>query len=526
MIQKENASKIDRVVKELIEINKRVDVHDDDITEMIKVIQELDGDRIQDGKTTEILKQKYDLLDERIENLSEAILEVNNSLNRVAKIQVDNNDLNVIKEACLQDFTTLNDRINDISETVEVMGDHIERNEKEIESIKILKQPKVNMMRKDISSPLRSSMSQHLGSNLHKRRSDSQTELNRLENINRLTDQDTFGKYEPKKIRERDSVLSGSKITRYLGDSFDEGNDFNYKTNTNRIDPYKEVLKEKPTELNEPSTVNKFQKINRNIMRSSPGEDVIVEDFDSDYEDNKTEKQHKESNQKPMSSKQSDYTFKADEIFNNDTEQDSHQKKTVKEADKVSLIQKKKSEESKRPSSVIDLPNKKSQNIWSDKARDNELDKEVADKHKDIREIKSQSMKPIGNIPKEEPQHMQLGPIGGDTLDEESSEEGYESDSSMGDNDYFQGHITQKHDEIKKHEKQKELEDPDEQLDDWDYEDESEKPKDSNKMYQYYNPGKQSVSNNSKPKDIKAKSKGKMDDFNLGDLNDDDDDDE
>lgn len=517
VIQKENASKIDRVIKELIEINKRVDVHDDDITEMIKVIQELDADRIQDGKTTEILKQKYDLLDERIENLSVAIVEVNSTLIRVSKIQVDNNDLNVIKEACLQDFTTLNDRINDISETVEVMGDHIERNEKEIESIKILKQPKMNMMRKDISSPLRSSMSQHLGSNLHKRRSDSQTEVNRLENIQRLTDQDTFGKYEQKKIRERDSVLSGSKITRYLGDSFDEGNDLNYKTNSNRIEPYKDGSKNRPSEPYEHSSVNKFQKLNRN-MRSSPGEDVIVEDFDSGYEDNQVEKMHKESNQKPMSSKQSDYTFKADEIFNNDTEQDSHHKKTVKDSDKISSLQKKKSEELKRPSSVVDMANKKSQNIWNEKARDNELDKEVAEKRKSIREIKNQSMKLIENKPKEEPQHMQLGPIGGDTLDEESSEEGYESDSSIGDDEYFQGHITQKHDEIKKHEKQKELEDPDEQLDDWDHEDESEKPKDSNKMYQYYNPGKQSVSNSSKPKDIKSKAKGKMDDLNLDDL--------
>jgi hypothetical protein len=99
VIQKENASKIDRVVKELIESNKRFDIHDDDLTEIAKVIQELDKDRISDGKTTEVLKQKYDLLDERLENLSEAILEVNNIVDRTSKMQVDHNDLNVIKEA-------------------------------------------------------------------------------------------------------------------------------------------------------------------------------------------------------------------------------------------------------------------------------------------------------------------------------------------------------------------------------------------------------------------------------------------
>jgi prefoldin subunit 5 len=92
------------------------------MSEITKVIQELDRDRIQDGKTSDILKQKYELLDERIENLSEAIIEINNTVNRSSKIQVDHNDLNIIKEACLQDFNTLNERINDVGETIDTLS--------------------------------------------------------------------------------------------------------------------------------------------------------------------------------------------------------------------------------------------------------------------------------------------------------------------------------------------------------------------------------------------------------------------
>jgi hypothetical protein len=80
-------------------LDKRFDVHNDDLTEIAKVIRELDKDSISDGKTTQILKQKYDLLDERLENLSQAILEVNNMVDRLSKVQVDQSDLNVIKEA-------------------------------------------------------------------------------------------------------------------------------------------------------------------------------------------------------------------------------------------------------------------------------------------------------------------------------------------------------------------------------------------------------------------------------------------
>lgn len=119
IVQKERNNKLDRILRDLNDFARRVDGHEDDMAEMTKVIQELDRDRIQDGKTTDILKQKYDLLDERIENLSEAIIEINTVVNRSSKIQVDHNDLNVIKEACLQDFNTLNERINDVGETID-----------------------------------------------------------------------------------------------------------------------------------------------------------------------------------------------------------------------------------------------------------------------------------------------------------------------------------------------------------------------------------------------------------------------
>ena len=99
VLQKERATKLDRVIRELNELNRRTETHDDDLTEMTKVIQELDRDRIQDGKTSEILSQKYQLLDERIENLSEAIVEMNTIVTRTSRVNIDHSDLNVIKEA-------------------------------------------------------------------------------------------------------------------------------------------------------------------------------------------------------------------------------------------------------------------------------------------------------------------------------------------------------------------------------------------------------------------------------------------
>ena len=125
VVQQERVSKMDRIIREFNEINRRVDIHDDDMEEITKVIQELDRDRIQDGKTSELLKQKYDLLDERIENLSEAVIEVNTIMTKTSKTYVEINDLNVIKEACLQDFNTLNERINDVGETVDMISKRI-----------------------------------------------------------------------------------------------------------------------------------------------------------------------------------------------------------------------------------------------------------------------------------------------------------------------------------------------------------------------------------------------------------------
>jgi hypothetical protein len=410
----------------------------------------------------------------------------------------------------LQDFTTVNDRMNNISETVERLGGHVDRNEKEINSMRVLKQPIVNMIRKDISSPLKSSMSQYLGSNLNKRRSDSQTEVNRVDNIPRLTSQDNYTKYEPKNISERNSVLSGSKITRYLGDSYD-GHDSGYKSNPNpnRIEAFREGSKERIPRIYDSNS--KLQNHSRN-MRSSPGEDVIVEDFefDSEFGDRQIRQPYKEISKQPNSSRQSDYTFKADEVFNNDTEQESPQKVKPKNPDIAVSLFKKKSEESKKPLSEIDLANKKTSNIWDAKADENKRDKlpvsnylSVKESYNSSKENKSKSMKQVDNMIKEEPQHMQLGPIRGNTLDEESSEEDFESELSMEDNEYFKGHIVHKQEKIKK----------DEQLDDWDLEEDSGKPKDKSKKYQNYNPGKQSVSNNSNKRHVNSKGKGNMNDL-------------
>lgn len=457
VIQKEKANKLDRLIREMNDLAKRVDIHDDDLLETTRVIQELDRDRIQDGKTTEILKQKYELLDERVENLSEAISEMNNIVNRVSKIQVDHNDLNVIKEACLQDFNTLNERINDVSETVEVLSHHVEQTEKEIEAIKVVKQPRVSMIKKDIASPLRSSMSQHLGSNLNKRRSDSQNDLHRMENIQRLTDQDTFSKYEPRHIQERESVLSGSKINRYLGDSFDDSQDYHYKTNPDKVVVFKDSSRGRSQEKDGV----KFQGIKKRMMRASPGEDVIVEDIDSGHEtdrkkDGKEPSKAIDSNQKPMSSRQSECTFKADEIFNNKSEQDSHR-------------------QPKKPNQ-IDLTDQ-SKNIWGAPSSGDKRKSDMLVKENASRGLSDQKSAKLPAEGEKQPERFQLGPIGGDTLDEESSEEDFESELSMEDNQYFQGHIVQKHKDLKQMDKkQAPIANADDD-DDWDYEEEEEKPK-------------------------------------------------
>lgn len=437
VIQKEKGNKIDRMTRELQEINKRLDVHDEDLIEMTKVIQELDRDRIQDGKATQILKQEYDLLDERIDNISEAILELNTMVTRNSKIQVDHNDLNVIKEACLQDFNTLNQRITDVSDTVETIGAQVEHNEKEIDALKMLKQPRLNMNRKDISSPLRSSMSYHLGSNLNKRRSDSASDLHKIEHIQRIADHEGFAKVESRNVHERESVLSHSRINKYLGDSFEEVPDVNYKTNNDRVIAYKETARRLSQEKDQK---NKFQKLNQNLMKSPAEDQIIIEDIDSDYESRHGDRKPTSTKQKHTESKQSELTFKADEIFNDKSEQESNQKDS-----RFTSLEKKKTQE-KGAKSAIDLTNKKHQptNVWDDS--------KAISRNKNILLTENQPLSGKFSTQQKDssPYRVQLGPVGGDTLDEESSEGEFESsDLSMEDNQYLQGHIVQKHQQLK-----------------------------------------------------------------------------
>jgi len=285
----------------------------------------------------------------------------------------------------------------------------------------MLKQPKLNITRKDFASPLRSSMSQHLGSNLHKKRSDSQSDMYRTENIQKLTDQDGFMKVNQKNLHERESVLSHSKINKYLSESFEDA-DSNFNHGPNKIRAY-EKSQEKDRQ-------NRFQKMQKNMRRSSPDEDVIVEDIDS-YEDRTDEIKRTQ-----QSSKRSEYTFKAEEIFNDRSDQDSQHadkkdrainKETIITVEKTVKIQK--IEERKNDKTKNEI-----KNVWGD-------DKSIS-RNKDI--LVSQG-KPIENIVGRQdsspmPYKVQLGPVGGDTLDEESSEgEEYESDLSMENNQYFQG---------------------------------------------------------------------------------------
>jgi hypothetical protein len=312
------------------------------------------------------------------------------------------------------------------------VGEQVDKNEKEIEALKYLKAPKLNAARKDISSPIRSSMSQHLGSNLHKRRSDSQSDLQRTENIQKLAEQDLFLKTESRNVPERESVLSHSRINKYLGESFEEPSDINYNTNVDRVTAYRESARKLSQEKDQK---DKFQRLNKNMLRSSPGEEVIVEDIDSGYEEESDRKRHLGSQQKPVSSKQSECTFKADEIFNDRSEQESQKASMKKQPlDPRNVSLQKKLEESKG-SNLKDL---------------RKID--LSDQKKNILLQQNQPLSaPSSNLKDSSPPYkVQLGPIGGDTLDEESSEEGYESELSLQDNEYFQGHIAQKHQQVSK----------------------------------------------------------------------------
>lgn len=119
VIQKERIAKGDRVERELHDLTRRVDVHDDDLVETTKILQALDRDRIQDGKTTEVLRKQHEILEERLDNMAEAMRELNSMMNKCIKQNVDHDDLNVIKEAWLEDFNTLNLRISDVSNIVD-----------------------------------------------------------------------------------------------------------------------------------------------------------------------------------------------------------------------------------------------------------------------------------------------------------------------------------------------------------------------------------------------------------------------
>ena len=99
VVQKERAAKGDRLEREVQDLVKRVDVHDDDLVETTKILQALDRDRIQDGKTSEVLRQQHEILEERLDNMAEAIRELNSMMNRCVKQIVDHEDLNAIKEA-------------------------------------------------------------------------------------------------------------------------------------------------------------------------------------------------------------------------------------------------------------------------------------------------------------------------------------------------------------------------------------------------------------------------------------------
>lgn len=336
-----------------------------------------------------------------------------------------------------------------------MIGTHVEKNEKEIEAIKMVKQPRVNLIRKDISSPLRSSMSQHLGSNLHKRRAESQENSSRYENIQRLTDQDTFMKFDQRKIPERESVLSGSKINKYLGDSFSENHDSGYQNHPDRVMAFGQRSRESSLEKEKKTN---FQSLQRKINQSSPADKVVLEDIE-DYTEPKNDEVQMLSGQKPLSSKQSELTFKGDDIFGDKSEQDSHQKKPAGRQTSLERIK-----EERAPSTeVIDLTNKKK--LWEKPSQANPnmlINENISAATRTLKVAKEDI--DVGDVG----DGGLIGPVEGNTLDEESSEgEDFSSDISVDDNEFFRGHIVQKHNELKEDKNKKK--EKDEFEDDWDF---------------------------------------------------------
>ena len=563
---KQRSAKVDKVQAQIYELQKRVDIHDDDISETARIIQALDKDRIQDGKTTQTLKKEYEIVEERLDNMAEAILEINTALNKIAKSNVDYGDLNIIKEACLEDFNTINQRISDVCDVFDQLSNQVSKNEKEIEALKVLKTPKINVVRKDIASPLRSSMSQHLGSNLRDKRSYSQAELHRAE---QTIQQDTYLKVQDfRNIQERDSVLSNSRINKYLGESFDENDVTNYNTNPNRIIAYDESSPSKHREI--PS-----------YKTPVANDQIVVEDVDSDLDDIDDKNKQQDSMFKHhQSSKQSDYTFKADEIFKSSREnsfqkpqnkahfQSHHSNQNEKQEDfKNASFAPAKSRnanyhsEHKHETDIYDyrkpkndsnsahsrnanrfssggskhsalqpkknLPDdwasgnnepivsKPPKNIWGpkDTIKVSQLEK-VSDgwatgKEDPMQPSNIWGQKDAIRARQIEEQKVQLGPVTGHTLDGESSEGEYESDFSIEDPNVQKianvGYNSPPQEQIIAHSKKNV--DPGS---DWDYE-ESDGPKigNENQQYQHYNPRKPAKDN---------KNNMKMDDLDLDGL--------
>ena len=166
-------------------------------------------------------------------------------------------------------------------------------------------------------------MSHFLGSNFHNRRSESQEQINKIESIQKYADNDSMLKVEPINLRERESVLSNSRINKYLGESFDEPEVLNYKSNQDKVVAFKETNRNNLADKNKfESKVGSFNK----MRKESPGEEIVIEDIElDDYQSSK--QKNFDSQAKPVSSKLSEWTFKADEIFNDRSEKESSNKK-------------------------------------------------------------------------------------------------------------------------------------------------------------------------------------------------------
>ena len=182
-------------------------------------------------------------------------------------------------------------------------------------------------------------MSHFLGSNLHNRRSESQEQISKIENIQRYTENDSMLKVEQFNPKERESVMSNSRINKYLGESFEENEILNYKSNQDKVAAFKETKRGNPYDKN---LDNKPTLFNRNTRMHSPGEDIVIEDIEMDNDLPSSNQKHYESQAKPVSSKLSECTFKADEIFNDRSERESSNRgalnKKTREETKISSV--------------------------------------------------------------------------------------------------------------------------------------------------------------------------------------------